>query len=374
MNQQIMANLHSWAKGICKPPETIQIYPTNKCNLACVFCYQQQGKYNLEEDVERIRWLEVAKELCKMNVKNILISGGGEPLASKVTIDLIELFKKKNIHGRMIHNGTLWTTALIKRAVKSGWDHIIFSIDGAKAETHDFLRRKKGSFSRIVHNLKEFDRIKREFHSQKPILESTTVLTSFNFHEIPNFVIFADSMHIKNITVEPVCTNNAEVEKIKLNKAQRNEFLEKILPKAEKLANERNISTNFYKLYDVKIIEKTGNLKKEILRKKKNNINNGSEKMLPDDIKKFIESPCFEPWLWPKIEANGEVWPCSTVPLKENIKERSFREIWYGMVFNKFREQILSKKLDDSCNNCVLTHLHTFDEIRTGLREAYLVK
>jgi len=366
MNEKILKSLIYWSKGIKQPPDQVQIYPTNKCNLNCLFCCQQLGEYNIHKDVTKKKWLEVAEELCTMGVKNILISGGGEPLLSNATIEMMELFKKNNVIGRMIHNGTLWTDTLINRTISIGWDSLIFSIDGLE-KTHDFLRGKKDSFSKIIENIRRFNYIKLKLNKIKPIIETTTVLTVYNYKEIPNFVMFADSLDIKNITVEPVCVNNPSVEKMKLNKEQRTEFLEKILPKAEKIAKQRGISTNFHKLKEVKVIEKTGNLKDEILKGNKQINQETFIKNLPESLKRFINLPCYEPWLWPKIEANGEVWPCSTVPLKENIKEKSFREIWYGSEFAKFRDRIMNKDLPESCSNCVLTHLETNSKIRNPL-------
>lgn len=368
--KNIIEKLQSWINGKPCPPETIQIYPTNKCNLHCIFCCQQLNNYDITEEITKKKWFEVVNELGNMNVKNILISGGGEPLLSEATINIMELCKKYQIYGRMIHNGTLWNDKLVLRIINMGWDTLVFSIDGMEP-THDFLRGKKGSFSRIIQNITRFNKLKKKFASEKPQLETTTVLTVYNYKQIPEFVSYIGSLKIKHMTVEAVCVNNIDVDQMKLNIKQRQEFFQKILPQAKKIAKEKGISTNFTKLEASKVIEKTGNLSNEILGKNKNLKKSIETRMISSLKKKWIDMPCYEPWLWPKIEANGDVWPCSTVPLKENIKDKCFEKIWYGNQFNKFREKILNKKLDDSCKNCVLTHLHTTHEIRAELRNQY---
>lgn len=355
----------SWAKGIPREPDEVQIYPTNKCNLNCSFCYQQLGEYDVSEDVSVERWMEIAKELCEMGVKRILLSGGGEPLASPATVPMMELFKKNGVHGRMIHNGTLWDEELIRRVILSGWDSLMFSIDGLK-ESHDSIRGK--SFDSIIRNLRLFKDIKSELGVNHPRIETTTVLTIKNYKDIPKFIESLSGFGIAHFNFEPVCVNNPTVEKQKLTREMRKDFMESIIPEAERIANEKHVSTSLFKLKEVKIIEKTGNLKEEIL-KKEDKKDEETVLKIPENIRCFIDSPCYEPWLWPKIEANGEIWPCSTVPLKTNVKEDSFKNIWFGEELQSFRKNILKSKLSNSCSNCVLTHLHTRNRIKEALKK-----
>ena len=362
MYNKIAKRLVEWTRGNKLPPDTVQIYPTNKCNLTCIFCAQRLGQYNVSEDVTKERWLEIADELCALGVKNILISGGGEPLASTSTIEMIELFKKNNLNGRMIHNGTLWNEDLIQRTIAAGWDNIVFSLDGLK-DTHNKIRGK--SFSIICQNIMRFNSLKNLHLTKVPRLEITTVLTKYNFKEIPQMVELMYQLKIKNYNLEPVCVNNPAVEKMKLNEVERELFLKEILPKAEEIAKKYNIFTNFHKLSNIKVIEQTGKLGKIIMEKREAK----EENNIPKNLRLFLNSPCYEPWLWPKIEANGEVWPCSTVPIKENIKTKSFKEIWYGESFCEFRIKMLKGELSESCNNCVLTHLHTNRKIKDALKD-----
>jgi len=63
------------------------------------------------------------------------------------------------------------------------------------------------------------------------------------------------------------------------------------------------------------------------------------------------------------------VWPCSTSPLKVNIRDQSFTDIWYGEEFEAFRDRIREGRLSESCSNCVVTHISTNREISRRLRE-----
>ncbi|MFH1849321.1 MAG: radical SAM protein [archaeon] len=363
MNEAIV-KLRAWAKGDAAPPDEVQIYPTNRCNLRCVFCFQQLKEYDLNDTVPDKRWLEIAEELCEMGVPKILISGGGEPMMSDATIQMMRIFKSHGVRGRMINNGTRWTAETIREAVKMGWDHITFSLDGPDAATHDRLRG--GGFDKIIRSIKGFNEIQKGRGLDRPRKEIVTVLCRENYRKIAEMVELAHDLAVPHYSAEPVCVNNTGVEKIKLSEEEGREFLDEIIPGAQELAEKYNISTNFGKLLSVRCIDKTGDLKEVILRRheeQRHDEAGGSSKHL-------FDVPCYEPWIWPKIEANGDVWPCSTTPLKANIRKRSFSEIWTGPEFTAFRKQIAGGVLSESCSNCVLTHLDTNRRIREELKDA----
>jgi MoaA/NifB/PqqE/SkfB family radical SAM enzyme len=294
-----------------------------------------------------------------MGVKKFLISGGGEPLCEPhKTFEIMKTIKLYRAEGRIITNGVLWTKSLIEKTIKMKWDTVVFSLHGSVAQTHDYLTSVKGSFQRVIKNLETFRFLKKKIKSSFPSIEFTFVLNKLNFKEVPQLLKIADELEVESINIEPMTINNKICEKIKLDEKEKNLFFNKILPQAEKIASKLKIRNNFSKLREVSFIEKVGNVKEEIL-----NFEISSHQ-------DFFNIPCYEPWLWPKIEANGEVWPCSTVQLRTtNIKKTSFRKIWFGKEFEEFRKKILNKDLPEECKNCVLTHIPLQRKIREELRK-----
>jgi len=352
--------LSKWASGDKAAPQRVLLYPTNSCNLKCLFCFQRLNPYDYSDIMPKSKWLAITKELCEMKVDTLQISGGGEPfLAQDTVLDMMKITKKYAVNGRLVTNGTLLTEDTIKFIIELGWDNIIFSIDGPDAKTHDRLRGIKGAFDRTTASIKSFTKLKKEFKSDKPLLEFSSVLCKVNYKKIKNVIKLAYDTGVKVVTFEPVFVSNPYVHKLKLTEKQREEFMFKIVPLALTLANSLGIITNLHTLIDLKTIEKTGNLKGEILNQNDKHFN-----------KPFYNAPCFEPWIWPKIEANGEVGPCSTNLLKgENIKNKTFTEVWYGKTFNEFRKKILQGQLPEGCANCVSTHLPMNCLIRKKLLE-----
>ena len=360
VEKEAIERIIKWANGEKVPPHRILIYPTNKCNLKCLFCFLRLNPYSQKEEMSKKRWIQITKELCEMGVDILQISGGGDPLFRRdVTIEMMKIIKSYGKTGRLVNNGTLWTEKDIKEVVEMQWDNVIFSLDGPDSKTNDTSRGVKGAFEKIVKNIKLFSYYKELFNSEKPVLELSTVLSRINSKKIYQLIKLAHELGVKNITIEPVFISNPNVKKIKLSKTQRKWFAKKI-PELKKIAESLNVSTNLDSLYQIEI-EKTGNLKEKILE--------SSEPI------GFLNLPCYEPWLWPKIEANGEVGPCSTIFLSNfykkeiSVKNKSFKEIWYGKEFDDFRRVILQGNVTEACSNCVSTHIPINKTIREEIKK-----
>jgi MoaA/NifB/PqqE/SkfB family radical SAM enzyme len=147
--ERIISRLIKWSKGEKAPPHKVLVYPTNKCNLKCPFCFQRLNPYDVSKDLPKERWIEITRELCEMGVDIIQISGGGEPMmVPETTLKMMEIIKEYGVTGRLVNNGTLWKEEYVKKVVEMNWDNVIFSVDGATPEVNDKSRGVKGSFSK----------------------------------------------------------------------------------------------------------------------------------------------------------------------------------------------------------------------------------
>ncbi len=360
----VVEKLSQWACGGQAAPQRVLMYPTNNCNLKCVFCYQTLKPYNYADMMPDEKWLSITQELCEMGVNTLQISGGGEALLrGELVMKMMELAKSNGLTGRLVTNGTVWTDEWMRRVIEMGWDNVIHSVDGSTSGVHDKLRGKKGSFEKTTSAIRRFTELKRELGSEKPLLEFSHVLTKWNYDQTPEMVELAQGLGVDVVTYEPVFVSNPFVHKIKLSKQERECYLKRYVPKALELAESYRIRTNLDHVMGLGEIEKTGELKEKILSSE-----NQPEKQVCNP---FLNVPCFESWLWPKIEANGDMGPCSTNMFAENIKHKSFSEAWHGPVFSEFRQRIMGRDLPEGCENCVSTHLAWNREIR-GELERYL--
>lgn len=364
----VVEKLSEWASGRHAAPQRVLVYPTSNCNLRCVFCYQALRPYDYADLMPDDKWLAITQELCAMGVNTLQISGGGEALLrGELVMEMMALTKNHGLTGRLVTNGTVWKDEWIRRVIEMGWDNVIHSVDGSTAEVHDRMRGRAGSFDKTISAIRRFAQLKEELGSERPLLEFSHVLTAWNFEQSVEMVELAHSLGVSVITYEPVFVSNPFVHKIKLSKGEGVRYMADIVPRAIELAESYRIRTNLDHVMGLGGIEKTGELKEKIL-------GGGKPRKRRQERNAFLDVPCFEAWLWPKIEANGDVGPCSTNMIAENIKDKSFKEAWHGPVFSEFRRRIMARDLPEGCENCVSTHLAWNREIRCGLKRYMCAK
>lgn len=327
-----------WSKGELTPPYSVELHPTWNCNLRCIFCnawrsdeITNENIHNFmcpprKDGVKKKRWLEITKEICEMGVKELEITGGGEPLTvSDTTLPIMELIKSYNVMGKLATNGTLWNEEHIKKTVEINWDHLTFGLEASDAKTHDFLRGKKGAFKKLLRNVKLFNYYKKLMKKETPLLTFQVVLCIKNYTKILEIIKLASELQVYSIRLNFIFDKNPTATKLKLNDSQIKMFKE-LIRDAKHLANSLNIDFQFP---------------------------DSLEQKTPFSIPRPFDLNCYEPWYRAKIDSDGCVGPCRGFISNENINRKSFTKIWYSDTFNNFRQKIKSGNLPNVCTNCI---------------------
>ncbi len=350
LTNEIVKRSEKWLEGKPQNLVQLQLNPTDRCNLKCIFCWQRDDfKVNYENELKKERYFQLIDEAADLNVKSMEITGGGEPLCREdVTLSLIKEIKKKNMFGSLITNGTLFNENNIKKIVKSGWDEIIFSLDSPFRETNDKLRAVQGSFDKVIRSIELFNRYKEE----KPKICIHTVLCNKNYNQIPDMFKLAEKLKCKNIFFEPVVTvtiSTKIADGLKLNDKQGTE-LQKYIREAKKIASKFRIENNLQSL-ETGLIDKTNKMDCFIKKEAKNNF-----------------PICFEPFYNMVVRPNGRTGPCCMFDYSpEYLSEKSIKEIWHGKFFNQMRYQLIKGKLQSYCSKCNPSQVVNNKLIREGL-------
>jgi len=354
---EIITRLLKWNSGNIANPYSIELSPTLRCNLNCLFCWRHSVKeidYGNELDFSIYK--RIIEEAKSLDIKEIKIIGGGEATVRKDILKIMELIKRNNMFGYICTNGTLFKEEGIEKVVKIGWDHIKISLHGPNAEIHDFLTSSKGSFKKAINTILLFKRYKQILKKDKPYIELGIVLVNKNSDRIIDLVELAQKLSVNAVFLEPITVYSKKGEKLKLNKNQIEET-KKILKKAIKLTRTYNIDNNF--LYFIKdyLIEKT-NVMNEVLIQ--TNFKND-----------FSHLPCYEPFYRIGIRVDGIACPCGFFDESstENITNKNLKEIWFGNYFNNRRKQMLENRLLDYCKKCCTTLVVNNIELRKKLKE-----
>lgn len=165
----------------------ISIYLTNQCNLCCKHCFIEGNPRNNDF----LSWMQIKNilEYFHKNYPTVEFTGG-EALLSPYFKDSLILAKKLGYLTGVSTNGV--NQIIIDQFTPKLIDKITYSLDGATAKTHDFLRGK-GVFDKCISNIKQA--IKKGFRTE-------VVFTShkLNIKEIPDTIDLLDAIGVKKMS------------------------------------------------------------------------------------------------------------------------------------------------------------------------------
>jgi len=357
IRQEKLRRLSAWRAGIPAGPITLELNPTNRCNLACISCWQRKFEYDETDYLSTERLLSLVREAAALGVKEVRIPGAGEPMLRNDLLDLMEEIKRQGMHGLLINNGTAWTKEKICRVVAMRWDCLTFSIDAPEASANDFLRGRKGTFALITKNLRRLNEEKELMHSSLPLLRFNTVLSGRNYRLLPEMVELAHAYHCEDLQVQPMTVWGRDGESIALTELQREE-LPQYVERALALADEYDIYTNMAGLLTTGIVARASGKMDVMVAEQTADI---------DDA--FMASPCFEPFYNLVILPNGVASFCSISGGKDgdSILNKSLNDVWHGSAYKAIRRTLLEKNLREYCTRCCSVVNMENQSLREGL-------
>lgn len=144
------------------PLNQIYFYLTKGCNLRCRHCwiapqYQSSDQSYPSLDMDLFRSIiQQAKPLGLTGVKLT----GGEPLLHPHIFEILEFIRSQELGLTVETNGTLCTPELAEEIAKSKNCNVSVSLDGADAETHEWVRGVNGSFASALEGIRNLVRVR----------------------------------------------------------------------------------------------------------------------------------------------------------------------------------------------------------------------
>ncbi|MBK9324438.1 MAG: radical SAM protein [Bdellovibrionaceae bacterium] len=170
-----------------KSPYYIQFYIIGKCNLMCRQCNIVETNSRIEAmPIEQIR--ETAKNLRKIGAGIVLLTGG-EPFMRHDLPEIVEAFTREKLNVRLQTAGTHFATEdKLRACYEAGARDINVSVDSLDHNTFDYINGVPGSSQNAF---KTIELISTLFRKKSAILSFGTVLSRFNYLEIPAILEFA---------------------------------------------------------------------------------------------------------------------------------------------------------------------------------------
>jgi len=313
-------------------PLIVVIEPAYACNLRCKSCnlWKIKEKSILDEYLTLNQYKTLFEELGKLGVFKLVISGG-EPFLKKDIIKIIKTAKNNGLSVYITTNGTLLDEEKIKFLIKNKVDEILFSIDGPIEDIHDKIRGVKGTFEKVITNIKKLDLEKKKFGSETPKIIINSVISKYNIDYLDKiFNLFKDVEVSQFSFYYPTCISKKSLKEL-------NSIFGKNM--YSKQFFNLNIKPDNKKLKDFYVYLKNYDKKKIFLK-------------VPT-LRNYFLNSCSYLWIATTISPSGDVYPCTIFDRFKmgNIKEKSLNEIWNSEEYTLLRKKFLDNKLK-VCKEC----------------------
>ncbi len=319
------------------PPETINIFPTDRCNLRCKMCFEKFRIPKKELKIEQ--WKSIIDQVSGSGPRIHL--SGGEPLLYPDIDKLLEYIKRHKLFLVLTTNGTYLKkfTSIIAATV----NQINISIDGP-AEIHDKIRGVAGTFNQILDGINEIKKKKR-----KPRIKIHSMINFENPLAMQKIVDIARSLHIDEVKfLYPLFADKEAIE-------EHRHFLKNILGRelnywreAYRVAPKPENFTNIQKVFEKikKNTKITINIfprfsKQQFLQYYKPGA----------DFYSVFKGRCRAPWNTATILPDGEVESCPDYILGSLINEK-FLHLWNNKKNKNLRIRIKNREFFSVCRAC----------------------
>lgn len=138
-------------------PFMVSIDLTYTCNFSCRHCFNGSGEHDFREELSDEMLYNLSKDIGKLKPTVVCLCGGETLLRKDIAIKIaknIKTFSEGQTIVNMVTNGYLLDENMAKEIAEADFGTIQLSLDGVDAETHEWLRRKKGSFEKVLKGIR----------------------------------------------------------------------------------------------------------------------------------------------------------------------------------------------------------------------------
>jgi len=340
------------SKGRALPPLRVAIVITHYCNLRCEFCMVVSP-----ENLERARimqpnvlTLEQIKSIVDQLPRYSLVTiTGGEPTVRYDFMDIIRYISKKH-KGHFVTNGTVLNDEKLAETIslgapnllRSGLMSIGVSIEGPE-NLHDHIAKVKGAYKKTVHTIKVLGEEKQKQKKKFPIVDLKVVITDENINNLVDIYKLAAENRADLVSYQIV--NNQEssygIEGTGNQKAHM-KVPAPVRPIDPKIL--REVCTDLKARSDAAKITK---------------VRFNPITPVDDIVDHYQNTPdlehftCNVVWSTMHIGPYGDVFPCYSYNMG-NLKKNTLMEIWNGLKYRAFRQQLQKAGIFRGCIGCCM--------------------
>ena len=314
-------------------PMHAEIDITDRCNVACYFCNQQDVR--TKEQISLAHLKALVDELASTGLRSVRLSGGGDPLFHSGILEFLDhLALRGVVVDNITTNGALLGPELARKLVLQGAREVIFSLNAVDAaDYHRMMKAQPATFDRVVENVRGL--VAARGSGERPSVVVQFLLDRVNASELVRMYALgreldADRIAISNVVEIPL----ERIDPAVLLKVEDGEMLRTGLEEIFRRDREAR-RLQVYFPFDAwnGILEET---------KRKVGYSPGLPSFPTAPSFREENGHCFFSWYTATIRGNGEMYPCCLLmqPGYEpmgNALTGSFASHWNGKSFSRMR-------------------------------------
>ncbi len=344
---EIADRIRAWERGETPGPYTLELYPTLRCNMRCVFCDTRYRDPRRTDDLTPADLLRVVEQAAEMDVRRVMLLGGGEPLLAEATVPLLASIKGAGMEGVLSTNGLLLNDRTAAELVALEWDEVQLSMDAADPRVNDYLRGTPGGLARVSRNVCQLSGHRRVSGGGLPRVLIHAVLTCKNVRGLVRLVEMTAALGAYRLNVDILIAYRPEQRALALTDGDLDR-LPQLAGEALETARQLGIETNIDQLTDPRSTQR-------------------GQMTLPDQGPRTLRhAPCLNPWYYMVVDAAGSASPCCVITATgEDVRGPGLRETWErGPLFSELRASMIDKQPPGRCRECSLSMISRNDELR----------
>lgn len=301
-------------------PEVAQIEITNRCNFNCAMCQRIPLKVPLK-DMEESVYRRIIDRFEP--IKEVTLTGWGEPLMHPKIIKMIEYAKKKDRWVSLTSNGSLLTRDLAKKLIQAGLDSVSFSIDDIKAPKSGSLAHP---ITTQINNIENFVKMIRGKTPPEVVIQTT--LHKGGEDKIFEVVGWATKAGANMVNINRLDMRfNPKL--ARPNFEEEKEFVRKL----DQVGKKYKIQTEFRPHIAFSGLARL------------------AYRLLAPYMARGGKH-CLRVYNYIYVNLAGEATPCCALPLWSvgNLLSEDLDKIWQSEKFNKFREHNFQRKICAECD------------------------
>ena len=324
------------ANGPTRGPVHVELDLTDRCNVACYFCNQQDLR--TKESIPLPKLTDLIDELAAGGLKSVRLSGGGDPLFHRDVLNVMDhLATRGVIVDNLTTNGVALTTEVAKRLVDGKAREVIFSLNAADAPDYArMMKVKPALFDKVLENIRNLVAVRWE--SMYPSIVVQFLIDKKNVTRLVEMYELGRSLGVDRIGINPVL-------EVPLDRIDRETLLERddrdiAEPLIEQILR-RDLGVGLLQV-DFGVYGWN-----EMLHKVRERVQSPAYNAYPTAPSfKEENGGCFFAWYTAAITGNGDIRPCCLL-LNPNVKPlgnihdgQTFAEHWNGPAFAKMRTEM----------------------------------